>query len=230
MPSTVPTTRLVESGKLTSLDNQVDTTTGTVKFRAEFPNKNLALFPNQFVNARLLVNTLKQRHAGSVRRRAAQRHRRVRLHRAAQQHGLRAAGHHADQQRAGHRRAGSRIRASLWRPADSTVSKTARRYRCAAQNAQRPGSTCSRRVVVQPHESLAAIHPSSGRYVSADGCDLSGGRRGVPAASGVGAAGGGLPDHSGAHLLPRCQSGRGCLGRDRSPGAAVRLRSPDSAR
>jgi multidrug efflux system membrane fusion protein len=49
----------IESGKLTSLDNQVDTTTGTIKFRAEFPNKTLALFPNQFVNARLLVSTLR---------------------------------------------------------------------------------------------------------------------------------------------------------------------------
>jgi multidrug efflux system membrane fusion protein len=49
----------IEAGKLTSLDNEVDTTTGTVKFRATFPNKNLVLFPNQFVNARLLVKTLK---------------------------------------------------------------------------------------------------------------------------------------------------------------------------
>ena len=48
----------IESGTLRSVDNQVDTTTGTVKFRAEFANKGLALFPNQFVNARLLVNTL----------------------------------------------------------------------------------------------------------------------------------------------------------------------------
>jgi multidrug efflux system membrane fusion protein len=48
----------LESGKLTSLDNLIDTTTGTVKFRASFPNKNLVLFPNQFVNARLLVKTL----------------------------------------------------------------------------------------------------------------------------------------------------------------------------
>ena len=48
------------TGKLSSLDNAVDTTTGTIKFRAEFPNQNLALFPNQFVNARLLVTTLKQ--------------------------------------------------------------------------------------------------------------------------------------------------------------------------
>jgi membrane fusion protein, multidrug efflux system len=49
---------LLESGTLTSLDNQVDTTTGTVRFRAEFPNKDLILFPNQFVNARLLVQML----------------------------------------------------------------------------------------------------------------------------------------------------------------------------
>jgi len=48
----------IESGKLTSLDNEIDTTTGTVKFRASFPNKNLDLFPNQFVNARLLERTL----------------------------------------------------------------------------------------------------------------------------------------------------------------------------
>jgi multidrug efflux system membrane fusion protein len=49
----------IESGQLTSLDNQIDTTTGTVKFRANIPNKNLVLFPNQFVNARLLVRTLR---------------------------------------------------------------------------------------------------------------------------------------------------------------------------
>jgi multidrug efflux system membrane fusion protein len=48
----------IEAGKLISLDNQIDTTTGTVKFRANFQNKNLELFPNQFVNARLLVTTL----------------------------------------------------------------------------------------------------------------------------------------------------------------------------
>jgi multidrug efflux system membrane fusion protein len=51
---------ILDSGKLTALDNEVDTTTGTVKLRAEFPNKKRALFPNQFVNARLLVHTLRQ--------------------------------------------------------------------------------------------------------------------------------------------------------------------------
>jgi multidrug efflux system membrane fusion protein len=49
----------IETGKLTSFDNQVDTTTGTVKFRGTFPNNKFSLFPNQFVNARLLVRTLR---------------------------------------------------------------------------------------------------------------------------------------------------------------------------
>lgn len=48
----------IETGKLSSLDNVIDTTTGTVKFRAAFDNKGMELFPNQFVNARLLVKTL----------------------------------------------------------------------------------------------------------------------------------------------------------------------------
>jgi multidrug efflux system membrane fusion protein len=47
------------SGHLLTLDNQIDTTTGTVKARALFPNKDGVLFPNQFVNVRLLVTTLK---------------------------------------------------------------------------------------------------------------------------------------------------------------------------
>jgi membrane fusion protein, multidrug efflux system len=48
----------IASGMLLTLDNQIDTTTGTVKGRAQFANANDALFPNQFVNTRLLVNTL----------------------------------------------------------------------------------------------------------------------------------------------------------------------------
>jgi multidrug efflux system membrane fusion protein len=48
----------IESGTLLTVDNQIDTTTGTVKARSLFANKNSALFPNQFVNVRLLVNTL----------------------------------------------------------------------------------------------------------------------------------------------------------------------------
>lgn len=46
------------SGTLLTLDNQIDTTTGTVKVRASFANHDYELFPNEFVNARLLVRTL----------------------------------------------------------------------------------------------------------------------------------------------------------------------------
>jgi membrane fusion protein, multidrug efflux system len=49
----------IATGTLLTLDNQIDTTTGTVKARAVFDNQDDALFPNQFVNTRLLVDTLR---------------------------------------------------------------------------------------------------------------------------------------------------------------------------
>ena len=51
-------TRLA-AGSLSAIDNQVDPSTGTVKLKAVFPNEDDTLFPNQFVNARLLVETLR---------------------------------------------------------------------------------------------------------------------------------------------------------------------------
>jgi len=51
-------TALLATGTLATVDNQIDTTTGTVKARALFDNSTGKLFPNQFVNIRLLVNTL----------------------------------------------------------------------------------------------------------------------------------------------------------------------------
>jgi len=51
--------QVIEKGKLTVVDNQVDQTTGTVKLKAEFPNAGVALWPGQFVNVRLLIDTLK---------------------------------------------------------------------------------------------------------------------------------------------------------------------------
>ncbi|AIY42779.1 putative Co/Zn/Cd efflux system membrane fusion protein [Collimonas arenae] len=47
----------LDSGNLLTIDNQVDSTTGTVKLKAETPNANYALFPSQFVNARMLLDT-----------------------------------------------------------------------------------------------------------------------------------------------------------------------------
>jgi multidrug efflux system membrane fusion protein len=65
----------IATGKLLTIDNQIDTTTGTVKLRAQFANAHRELFPNQFINSRLLVETLKDmtlvptstiQHNGSV--------------------------------------------------------------------------------------------------------------------------------------------------------------------
>jgi multidrug efflux system membrane fusion protein len=49
-------TNRIASGYLETIDNQVDVTTGTVRFKGTFANKDNALFPNQFVNARLLID------------------------------------------------------------------------------------------------------------------------------------------------------------------------------
>jgi membrane fusion protein, multidrug efflux system len=51
--------RRLATGQLITIDNQIDTTTGTVRLRARFDNADEALFPNQFVNTRLLVTTLR---------------------------------------------------------------------------------------------------------------------------------------------------------------------------
>ena len=48
------------TGTLMAVDNQIDQATGTVKMKAEFRNQDGSLFPNQFVNVRLLVSTLQQ--------------------------------------------------------------------------------------------------------------------------------------------------------------------------
>jgi len=54
------TDAVLDRGKLTVVDNQVDPATGTVRLRAEFPNADLQLWPGQFANVRLLINTLQR--------------------------------------------------------------------------------------------------------------------------------------------------------------------------
>jgi membrane fusion protein, multidrug efflux system len=51
-------TEKLANGTLSTVDNQIDTATGTIKLRAEFPNADDSLFPNQFVNIRLKVSTI----------------------------------------------------------------------------------------------------------------------------------------------------------------------------
>jgi multidrug efflux system membrane fusion protein len=49
-------TQLLAAGELTSLDNQIDPATGTLRLKAELPNNDMRLFPNQFVNVRLAID------------------------------------------------------------------------------------------------------------------------------------------------------------------------------
>jgi multidrug efflux system membrane fusion protein len=51
---------VLDTGELLVIDNQVDQTTGTIRLKADFPNKDLQLWPGQFVNVRLLLNMLDQ--------------------------------------------------------------------------------------------------------------------------------------------------------------------------
>jgi multidrug efflux system membrane fusion protein len=51
---------VIDKGKLGPIDNQVDQTTGTIRLKAEFPNGEFQLWPGQFVNVRVQINTLKQ--------------------------------------------------------------------------------------------------------------------------------------------------------------------------
>jgi len=51
---------VLDTGELQVIDNQVDQQTGTIRLKADFPNKDLQLWPGQFVNVRLLLDTLEQ--------------------------------------------------------------------------------------------------------------------------------------------------------------------------
>ena len=50
---------VIDKGRVIAMDNQINSSTGTAMLKAEFPNARRMLFPNQFVNIRLLVNTIK---------------------------------------------------------------------------------------------------------------------------------------------------------------------------
>ena len=63
--SAMTASTVVDTGTLKGIDNQVDPTTGTLKLKAEFPNAKFQLWPGQFVNVRLKVETLRQGDRGA---------------------------------------------------------------------------------------------------------------------------------------------------------------------
>ena len=111
-----------------SIDNQVDQTTGTIRMKAEFPNNDLQLWPGQFVNVRLLLETLEQVVVVPTVGGAARPRRHLRLRRRRGQQGRRAHRHRraADDTIAVDRQ-GPRRRRSAWSPPASRASRTAPR-------------------------------------------------------------------------------------------------------
>ena len=85
-PSTAAAPPSLATGELKTLDNQIDTTTGTLKLRAEFANEDEGLFPNQFVNIQLLVDVLHNATDRADERDPARRARHVRLPRQCRQY------------------------------------------------------------------------------------------------------------------------------------------------
>ena len=206
-------TRRLATGTFLTIDNSVDPTTGTVKVKAQFPNDDDALFPNQFVNARLLLD---ERQGVTLVPRAA-------IRRGTQgpfvyvvtagQTAAAAAGARRDQR--GSRDRGGRRRLARRRRRRGRSRCTSRRHARDAEDAGTGGS----------REPLADLHRPAGRDQPADGGDPAGRRARLPEAAGVGAAAGGLPDDPGRDLLPRRQPRRDGVHGD---GAARAPARPDA--
>jgi multidrug efflux system membrane fusion protein len=189
------------TGTLLTVDNQVNTTTGTVRARATFPNTHNELFPNQFVNARLLVKTLTGVNL---------------VPQAAIQHNNDIAFVYVVQPDNSVQSRNVKILAINSSPTASTSCKTARKWRSARRRRRR--RTRRRR---RPDESVPAVHPASDRDLAADGGDSAGRNHRIPAIADCGTARSRLSDDAGHDLLPRGE--RRCRGdrHHRTAGAAT---------
>ena len=189
------------TGKLLTLDNQIDTTTGTVKVRALFDNKDAALFPNQFVNTRLLVNTLR----GVTLFPAS----------AIQQNGQ-ASFVYVIQDNVAHIRS---VKAGITdagltqvegvQPGDMVANSSFEKLQDKSPVVIVEQACRGRRWRrAPPSESIPPVHSPAGRHLAADGRHPPGRPGWLHAVAGLGAAGSGLPDHPGAHVLSRRQPRR----------------------
>ncbi len=168
---------------LLTVDNQIDPATGTVKLKAEFPNTDGALFPNQFVNVRMLLDTRRGVTAIPVAaiQRGSARH--LRLRRDSPSRPSRCGRSKSRPSRANSamvesgRGAGERRRRRRRRPAARRRQGRCRRARSAAARARsrresrrqtRPAAARARGSRAG-HESVAAVHPAAGRDLAADG-------------------------------------------------------------
>ena len=183
MRSTATQQTKIASGKLLTIDNQIDTTTGTVKLRAIFDNKDDALFPNQFVNTRLLVKTLEG--VTLIPTSAIQHNGQTAFVYVIQNNTAQMRNDQAGRDRWRQRpRSKGSIRATWWPTAALRSCRTIAKvvsYQAAACGQRRQAGAA-------PRESVASIHSAAGRDFAADGRDPAGGHRRLHPVAGFRAA------------------------------------------
>ena len=202
------------TGSLETIDNQIDPSTGTVKVKAVFANSDSELFPNQFVNARLLVDTL---HDVTL------------VPNAAIQHSPQSAFVYVV--KTDQTVEARNVEVKLTEGNETAIAKGLkpardRRYRRRRQTSARHKGDCAcverdpgRELAVEP---FATLHSSAGRNIAADGRRPARRRCGLQAVTRLGAAGGRLSDDPGPHVLSRRQPGRDGLVGHRAARAPVR--------
>jgi multidrug efflux system membrane fusion protein len=218
-------TQKLASGTLVTLDNQIDSTTGTSKLKAVFNNQDNKLFPQQFVNIRLLVDTLtNQLVVPNVAVQNGQQGTFLyvvdedsRVHLKTVQVGI--ATETSTDILSGISD-GDRV---VVDGTDRLVEGAVVRAR-AGEAPERPRKAAPRRarVEAQGSESIAHLHPAARRHIAADGRGGAGWDHSVPSTAGLGAAPGRLPNHTNPDVLPGRQPGGGDVFHHRAAREAVR--------
>ena len=222
--------RKLATGTLLTVDNQIDPTTGTVRLKAVFPNDDSALFPNQFVNARLLLD-IKQGvivvPSAAVQRGPKGTFVYV-VNEADQTVSVRAGD-------GGRRRRAKRPRSTPGWPQAKWSSWTgprncakAARSSCGhrlersrpVRRRRRPAASGEHKGIGR--ESVAALHRPAGGDGPDDDRDSAGRRAGLSSVACLRPSASRLSDHSGADVLSRRRAGRHDLFHHRAAGAAVR--------
>ena len=200
----------IASGTLLTIDNQIDTTTGTVKGRALFANTNDALFPNQFVNTRLLVNTLEG--VTLVPSSAIQQNGQASFvyliqnnfaHMVSIKPGVTDGGLTQVERSGASINPGDVV-------ANSSFDKLQDKIKVAISNkpASPANAAAAGRAGAAPRESISSIYLATGGHGFADGCNPPGRSGRLHPTAGFGLAGSRLSHHSGAHVLSRAPAPR----------------------
>jgi multidrug efflux system membrane fusion protein len=222
----------IATGTLVAIDNQIDPTTGTVRLKASYGNTDGVLYPNQFVNARVLIDVLHEAilapaeaiqrgpqgaYVYVVKPDKVVQMRRVQL---GPSEGATSLGPHWPLGQRGARR--RRRREGPGRARGSSRA-CARPPPARRPHRARPGPPIRRRARPgREREPLPPVHRPAGRDVAPDGGDRAGRLRGVPTASRRRPAAGRLPDDPDRHVLSGREPRRHGVRRHRTARAPVR--------